>query len=61
MSTLPKNKIYKTLTEKLKIKIISNEDEFFDLKNNPPTDEDICYKIRIFFHCLPKKTYIYIH
>ena len=56
MSTLPKNKIYKTLTEKLKIKIISNEDEFFDLKNNPPTDEDICYKILVIGTKLVGKT-----
>ena len=56
MSTLPKNKIYKTLTEKLNIKIISNEDEFSDLKNNPPTDEDICYKILVIGTKLVGKT-----
>ena len=47
MSTLPKNKIYKSLTEKLNIKMISNEDELSEIKDKHPTEEEICYKILV--------------
>ncbi len=42
-----KNKIYKSLTEKLHLKIISNEEEISELKKSPPTDKIISYKILI--------------
>ena len=56
MSTLPKNKIYKSLTEKLNIKIISNEEELSEIKNNHPTEEEICYKILVIGTKLVGKT-----
>ena len=56
MSTQPKNKIYKSLTEKLNIKIISNEEELSEIKNNYPTEEDTCYKILVIGTKLVGKT-----
>ena len=56
MSTLPKNKIYKSLTEKLNIKIISNDEELSEIKNNYPTEEDTCYKILVIGTKLVGKT-----
>lgn len=47
MSTLPKNKIYKSLTEKLNIKLILNDDELIEIKERHPTEEEICYKILV--------------
>ena len=56
MSTLPKNKIYKSLTEKLNIKIISNDDELLEIKDKHPTEEEICYKILVIGTKLVGKT-----
>ena len=55
-TTLPKNKIYKSLTEKLNIKIISNDDELLEIKDKHPTEEEICYKILVIGTKLVGKT-----
>ena len=51
-----KNKLYKSLTEKLHLKIISSEEEISELKKNPPTDKTITYKILILGTDLVGKT-----
>ena len=47
MSSSSINKIYKSLKEKLNLKIISSEEEISELKKTPPLDKTICYKILI--------------
>ena len=47
MSSSSINKIYKSIKEKLNLKIISSEEEILELKKTPPSDKTICYKILI--------------
>ena len=47
MSSFSKNKIYKSITEKLHLKIISSEEEIAEIKKSPIPEKCICYKILI--------------
>ena len=51
-----KNKLYKSILEKIHLKIISSEEEISELKKNPPTDKTISYKILILGSELVGKT-----
>ena len=55
-SNVSKNKTYKSITERLHMKIISSEEEISELKKSPIPENCICYKILIIGANLVGKT-----
>jgi small GTP-binding protein len=55
-SNFSKNKTYKSITERLHMKIISSEEEISELKKSPIQEKCICYKILIIGADLVGKT-----
>lgn len=51
-----KHRLYKSITEKLRLKIISSEEEINEIKDAPPSESKICYKILIIGGDLVGKT-----